>query len=65
MITELKLSPLEAYKHIFDLLTEANSLIGSLIVRDLHLENEQRELKIEAKSSSKEEEEDKEINIVN
>lgn len=40
LITELQLDPLDAYVHIDMLLEKANSLIGSLIVRDINVKNE-------------------------
>lgn len=40
MITEIQLDPYEAYVHLSNLLEKANSLIGSLIVRDINKESE-------------------------
>lgn len=41
LITEIQLEPLEAYLHLNNLLEKVNSLMGSLIVRDINIKNDQ------------------------
>lgn len=43
MITEIQMDPLEAYLYLVNLLEKTNSLMGSLIVRDIHVESENKE----------------------
>jgi ribosome assembly protein 1 len=45
LITEIQLEPLEAYLHLNNLLEKVNSLMGSLIVRDINIKNDQDQIR--------------------